>query len=335
MCLSRFHLLTLACAFCALFSAFESQAQLQWPASWQLEVGTSAHVAGYSGDIGHRGDYGVLSDTQWHLIQPGGGLHARAVQQGKRIGFNLDVRRINIQGADSTTNRVVGFVRNLHFRNAMTEIAGSIDYPLLRLGGQSGGWTLMHSFRAQGGVAIVHHAPEAQVDRQNLCYDLLVEMGYTTPGQWHDLRSVRTEGDTYAEWIMALPIGFSWTLSADNGSGRPWHFTLSGLWRVTWTDRLDDIHDQYADPWGMSPLGLALTSQSNPWDQPPCAEAPNISTFQYQQGLEAERQPTRGNADTNDCYFTIGLKVSRSLVAAKTPTFHKKRFRGPRVNNKR
>jgi len=63
--------------------------------------------------------------------------------------------------------------------------------------------------------------------------------------------------------------------------------------------------------------------------------APSISTFQYQQGLEEDQQPIRGNADTRDMYFTIGLKVSRSLVAAPSQTFHRKRFRGPRVNNKR
>ena len=38
-------------------------------------------------------------------------------------------------------------------------------------------------------------------------------MGYTTPGEWHDLRSMRTEGDTYAEYVATLPMGLSWTVS--------------------------------------------------------------------------------------------------------------------------
>ncbi len=331
MGLSRFYLLGL----CALLLVCATPAKGQWFEQWELEAGISAHVSGYSGDIGNKGNYGVFSDTQWYLIQSGGGIGFRAHPKGKRMGINLDVRRIRIQGADSLSNKAVAFVRNLHFCNNMTEFAATADYPLLRLGSQWGRLSVMHSLRAELGVALLHHTPKAQVDRHNICYDLLLEMGYTSSGEWHDLRTMRTEGDTYAQWVATVPFGLSWTLSADNGSGRPWHVTLSGLFRYTWTDRLDDIHDQYADPWEMSPLGLALTSQSNPTDQPPCAMAPSISTFQYQQGLEPDRQPTRGNADTRDMYFTIGLKVSRSLVASPTQTFHRKRFRGPRVNNKR
>lgn len=335
MCLSRDHLPLIVAGLLLWATSATATAQLSWPADWQLEAGTSAHVAGYCGDIGHKGPYGLLSSTQWHLVQMGGGLAVRAQQSGKRTGINLDVRRIRIQGADSASNNAVTFVRNLHFRNEMTEIAATADYPLLRLGGNIGAWTLNHRFSGTAGVALLHHAPMARVDRDNLCYDKLIELGYMDGDEWHDLRTVRTEGDSYAKWVTTLPLGMSWTVSADNGSGRPWHITLSGLVRWTWTDRLDDIHDQYADPWGMTPLGLALTSQSNPSDLPPCANPPSLSTFQFQQGLQDERQPTRGNAETRDFYWTMGLKVTRSLFAVPSQTFHKKRFRGPRVENKR
>ena len=334
MCLSR-PFLPLTVLVLGLLCFHSSDAQMAWPKGWQIEAGLSTHVAGYCGDIGHKGSYGVFSDTQWNLIQMGGGAGVRIQQSGKRIGVNLDVRRIRIQGADSMSNKAIAFIRNLHFKNEMTEWAATVDYPLLRLGGQMGSWTMIHSFRGQAGLGIVHHAPMAQVDRDNICYDLLIDLGYTTPGEWHDLRSMRTEGDSYAKYVASVPVGLSWTLTADNGSGKPWHVTLSGIWRWTWTDRLDDIHDQYANPWEMSPLGLALTSQSNTSDLPPCADLPGLSTFQFQQGLDPERQPIRGNASTRDMYFTIGLKVSRSLVAGRTETFHKKRFRGPRVVNKR
>ena len=333
MCLSRS--LFFALAFLALGCTTTADAQSRLSQGWQFEAGASAHVSGYCGDIGHKGSYGVFSDTQWNLVQMGGGFGARAQQSGKRLGLNFDIRRIRIQGADSMSNKVVAFVRNLHFKNEMTEWALSADYPLLRLGGQMGSITMMHSLRLNAGIALLHHAPMAQVDTDNSCYDLLVEMGYTTPGAWHDLRSMRTEGDTYAEYVATVPLGISWTMSVDNGSGKPWHITLNGVWRWTWTDRLDDIRDQYANPWEMTPLGLALTTQSNPNDLPPCAEAPSISTFQFQQGLDLARQPIRGNVATSDMYFTVGLKVARSLTASSTETFHKKRFRGPRVVNKR
>lgn len=328
----RYLLPLLLCLFAC--PALDSQAQ-HAATAWQVEVGTSVHLSGYCGDIGNKGEYGVFSDTQWYLMRPGAGVHARAIQSGKRVGFNFEARRIRIQGADSLSNKAVAFVRNLHFRNDMTELAASADFPLLRLGGQGAGWTLVHTFRAQVGLALLHHAPRAQVDRDNLSYDLLIASGYTTPDAWHDLRTAQTEGSTYARWVATIPIGLSWNLSADNGSGRPWHVSLVGLWRWTFTDRLDDIHDQYANPWEMTPLGIALSSQSNPADQPPCADMPGLSTFQYQQGLDQDRQPIRGNKETNDMYFTIGLKASRSLFSEPTPSFHKKRFRGPRVNNKR
>mgnify|MGYP000005617246 FL=1 len=324
-----------AAVLLVLLAPLGASAQVRSSQTWHIELGASTHVSGYCGDIGHKGSYGVFSDTQWNLVQMGGGLGARFQQSGKRLGLNFDLRRIRIQGADSMSNKVVSFVRNLHFKNEMTEWAFTADYPLLRLGGQVGAFTMVHSLRANAGIALLHHAPMAQVDRNNICYDQLIEMGYTTPGEWHDLRSMRTEGDTYAEYVATIPLGISWTLSADNGSGRPWHFTLSGLWRWTWTDRLDDIRDQYANPWEMTPLGLALSTQSNPDDMPPCAEPPSLSTFQFQQGLDLERQPIRGNITTRDMYFTIGFKAARSLTSSGIETFHKKRFRGPRVVSKR
>ena len=331
MDLSRALLIAALVALFALPHAVEAQRPL--PSGWQLEAGMSGHVAGYIGDIGHQGRYGVLSDTQWHLVQGGIGLHLRGHQRGKRAGFNLDIRQIRIQGADSASNNAIAFVRNLHFRNEMTEISATADWPLLRLGGRLNGWTLGYQLRLQGGFALLHHAPQARVDVNNLCYDVLTELGYTAQGQWHDLRSLRTEGTGYAEWVMTVPIGLSWTFTADPGTGKPWHITLQGLWRFTRTDYLDDIHDRFADPWMMSPLGLALSSQANPDDLPPCARVPNISTYQYQQGSNA--QAIRGNAETRDAYWTVGIKVAKSLTSPPTPTFHKRRFRGHRVENKR
>jgi hypothetical protein len=311
------------------------EAQLSPSNGWHIEAGVSSHVSGYSGDIGHQGQYGILSDTQWHLIRLGVGVSVRAQQPGKRIGWNIDCRHIRIQGADSASNNAVAFMRNLHFRNDMIEIAATADFPLLRFSGQLGPWSLSHHLRAEGGLALLHHAPKAQVDRDNLCYAILNELGVNTPGQWHDLRGLETEGAAYAQWVMTLPIGFSYTFSADRGNGRPWHMTLTGLYRFTRTDRLDDIESQYANPWEMSPLGLGLSSQSNPSDIPPCANATNISTYQYQQGLSAERQAIRGNSATRDAYWTLGLTLAKSLTASTSNVFHKKRFRGQKVVNKR
>ena len=141
------------------------------------------------------------------------------------------------------------------------------------------------------GLALLHHAPMAQVDIHNLSYGRLNELGLNTPGQWHDLRALRTEGVDYAQWVMAVPIGLSYTLSARSGSGKPLHLTLTGFWRFTQTDQLDDIGSQYSDPWKMSPLGLAMSSQSNPDDMPPCAEAPNISTCSISRDWRQNAKP--------------------------------------------
>ncbi|MGB1573517.1 MAG: hypothetical protein ACPG85_04505, partial [Flavobacteriales bacterium] len=88
MDLSRALLIAATAALCAF--PWSAEAQRPLPSGWQLEAGLSGHVAGYSGDIGHKGSYGVLSDTQWHLVQGGVGAHIRAHQRGKRAGWNLD-----------------------------------------------------------------------------------------------------------------------------------------------------------------------------------------------------------------------------------------------------
>ena len=310
-----------------------TDAQKAMASGWQLEAGFSGHIAGYSGDIGNKGDFGALSDTQWELIKAGFGAHIRAQQRGKRLGWNLDLRRILIQGADSLSNSATAYVRNLHFRNEMLEFSATADWTFLRFGRQLGGWKLANQLRLQAGLALLHHAPQAKVDPDNLSYDVLIELGYTSPGQWHDLRSLRTEGIDYAEWVVTIPMGFSWTLTADRGTGKPWHITLSSLWRVTRTDHLDDIHSRFADPWKMTPLGLGLSSQTNPNDLPPGTPMPSFTAYQYQQG--ANSQAIRGNANSRDAYWTIGITVAKSLSSTPTHTFFKRRFRGLKVENKR
>ena len=331
MFLSRALLIAACAAFVVIPT--HTNAQKAFASGWQLEAGFSGHISGYNGDIGNKGRYGALSDTQWNLIQAGGGAHVRAHQRGKRLGWNFDIRQVRIQGADSVSNNATAYVRNLHFRNDMLEFSATADWPLLRFGSQAGGWKLGNQLLLQGGLALLHHAPEARVDTDNLSYGVLTELGYTSPGQWHDLRSLRTEGIDYAKWIVTMPIGFSWTLTADPGTGRPWHITLSGLWRVTQTDHLDDIHSRFADPWQMTPLGLGLSSQTNPNDLPPNTPMPSLTSYQYQQG--SSNQAIRGNADSRDAYWTAGITVAKSLNPTPTPTFFKRRFRGLRVENKR
>ena len=309
--------------------------QVRPPQHWQWEAGVSAHASGYSGDIGNKGQYGALSDTQWDLVQGGFGLHFRGQPRGQRIGWNLDLRRVHIQGADSLSNNFVAVGRNLHFRNRMTELATTADVAVLRFSRSAGMVSLSHQLKIQAGLALVHHAPEAQLDRDNLLFDDLSASGFNTPGEWHDLRAVQTEGVDYAKTVLAAPIGFAWTCTLDRGTGTPWHITLSGLWRLTRTDRLDDIHSRYVDKLSVSALAFGLSSQANTDDLPHGEESPSLSNYQYMPGVEAERQAVRGNANTRDHYWTFGLTVAKSLTPTPVQAFHRQRFRGPRVENKR
>jgi len=318
-----------------LFGGSSLQAQFRMPQHWQWEAGASAHVSGYSGDIGNKGDLGALTDTQWDCVLPGVGLHMRGQQRGQRLGWNLDLRRIAIQGADSLSNNVVAVGRNLHFRNRMTELAATADLAVLRFGRSVGMLSLTHQLKLQAGMALLHHRPEAQVDRQNLMYDDLLTSGFITPGEWHDLRSLRTEGVDYAKTVLTAPIGFAWTCSMGTGFGTPWHVTVSALWRMTRTDRLDDIHSRYVDNMSVSALAFALSSQANPDDLPTEEGAASLSNYQYAPGVDAERQAVRGNADTHDHYWTFGVTVAKSLSPTPVGAFHRQRFRGPRVENKR
>ncbi len=334
MDLSRAHLMAVLTVW-TLCGPLQLDAQFRMPQHWQWEAGVSTHVSGYSGDIGNKGDLGALTDTQWDCVQAGLGLHFRGQQRGKRLGWNLDLRRIRIQGADSLSNNVVAAGRNLHFRNRMTELAATADVAVLRFSRSAGMLSMSHQLKLQGGVALLHHAPEAQVDRQNLMFDDLVTSGFITPGEWHDLRSVQTEGVDYAKTVLTAPIGFAWTCSMGSGMGTPWHVTVSALWRMTRTDRLDDIHSRYVDNLSVSALAFGLSSQANPDDLPTEEGTPSLNNYQYMPGVDAGSQAIRGNANTRDHYWTFGVTVAKSLSPTPVSAFHRQRFRGPRVENKR
>ena len=334
MVLSRAALFT-AWAVWALCGPLQLSAQLRMPQHWQWEAGVSAHVSGYSGDIGNKGDLGALTDTQWGCVQSGLGVHFRGQQRGKRVGWNLDLRRIHIEGADSLSNNLVAIGRNLHFRNRMTELAATADVAVLRFSRSAGMVSLSHQLKLQGGLALLHHTPEAQLDRDNLLFDDLNTSGFNTPGEWHDLRAIQTEGVDYAKTVVTAPMGFAWTCSFDRGMGTPWHVTVSALWRLTRTDRLDDIHSRYVDNLSVSALAFGLSSQANPDDLPTEEGTPSLTNYQYMPGVEAERQAVRGNAATRDQYWTFGVTVAKSLSKTPVQAFHRQRFRGPRVENKR
>lgn len=293
--------------FIAIFSfVLNSSAQKEI----QYEAGMLLGGANYLGEIGGIDDpRASILDVRLGQTTPtvGGffriGLHPR-------IGLKTSVNFVQIKGEDASSTNPARRARNLNFRNRMVEfgLTAEIIYAslgdLTNEGSSNPNFTTNLDFTVFGGFYGVLHNPTARItfDPNNMWED-----------RYYELRPLRTEGqmEEYAKLIAAIPFGFGFNVNVRN----TWKFGLEASYRTTFTDYLDDISGQYADPSTLDPLAQALSSQSNEYvialiNDP---SSGSVANHQY-----SEAGTYRGNPLTNDGYGTIQFTISKVLKTTQS-----------------
>lgn len=293
--------------FIAIFSfVLNSSAQKEI----QYEAGMLLGGANYLGEIGGIDDpRASILDVRLDQTTPtvGGffriGLHPR-------IGLKTSVNFVQIKGEDASSTNPARRARNLNFRNRMVEfgLTAEIIYAslgdLTNEGSSNPNFTTNLDFTVFGGFYGVLHNPTARItfDPNNMWED-----------RYYELRPLRTEGqmEEYAKLIAAIPFGFGFNVNVRN----TWKFGLEASYRTTFTDYLDDISGQYADPSTLDPLAQALSSQSNEFvialiNDP---SSGSVANHQY-----SEAGTYRGNPMTNDGYGTIQFTISKVLKTTQS-----------------
>lgn len=270
-------------------------------AQWLLDYGFSLGASNYLGDIGGkektRRDFLAdmkLAKTRWNV----GGFVRYKVHQKVSVKLGLDYLRI--EGNDKLSSNPARNTRNLNFRNDMfdLELTGQVFF--FEDNDLGNTYRYRNGFRAYffAGVGAYYSNPKAFVD-----------------GSYVALRPLHTEGKSYSPIGVCIPagVGFYFTIHKKHRIGYELNY------RTTFTDYLDDISGNYADPAGMSPEGAALSNRTGELTDIDPAFAKN---FGYDSKNDVGNK--RGDQTHKDAFMTMSL--SYSYVLRGKSSFYRGRY---------
>lgn len=270
--------------------------------NWDFGIGIGA--ANPLGDMGGkeltRRDF--VSDLKFKQTQLAGKVFAR-YKIGRMFTIKAGVDYACLRGADSLTTNPARHYRNLSFRNQTFNMNAMCQFNFYEETDLGNTYRYKDSFKAFIGLGVgaLYHNPKAFYQ-----------------GSWVELRPLMTEGYAYKKFTVAIPaeIGFNFTINKNYRIG--WNFT----WVTTFTDYLDDVSSNYADPSTFSnPLSIALADRTNH----AAANAYGASltpsepgwgnNFGYGTSI-VEGKPhfnKRGDSSHNDSYLTSTIELSYVL----------------------
>ncbi|NNC82438.1 MAG: hypothetical protein HKN79_02595 [Flavobacteriales bacterium] len=258
--------------------ALVDESAAQKPVDPYGEIGITAGYSYYIGDINPYKHLGPRKKFAF------GGLYRFNLT--KRHAVRLHAKRLHVEAYDSDNEDPDLVNRNLNFRNKMTELAMilEINFYEYRLGRIGTGFT-PYVF---GGLAYFNMNPEAELD-----------------GAYYELIDIHTEAqgatgydDPYGRGHLAIPFG----LGLKAGFGKRLALNLEWGIRRTWTDYIDDVSGQYADPSLVRDnAGLELAAElADRSLEPMGPDGSNIGLL-------------RGNPENRDWYIYTGLILSVRL----------------------
>lgn len=284
-----------------------------------VSVGFQANAMNYFGDI----PAGVL------YTRPGASVFVSRKLSPTfhaRLGFTWG----RIQADDFSSPETSGtYARNLHFRNDLKELSVQIVKDVIGSYGKHGKRAYFTPYFVAG-IALVHSNPQAK---------LPTNLG----NEWVDLQPLGTEGQgrsgyaqPYNKIQFVIPLGFGLKWKID----KRWDFGMEIVPRITFTDYLDDVSNEYPEMADLgNPLSVAFSNRTLELEAAVSGEARNFETITQGFGetysyigfdgltyrtLESFRrgQSTRGNPNSKDFYFVTGFHLSYIVnVGLKCPQF--------------
>ena len=248
---------------CTLLTAFHLNAQY-------FEVGT------YTGGCNYLGD---LSGQKLLLegLHPVLGVFGR-YNATKYLSLKASVSRGMISGSDEFSRSATIRERNLSFRSNLFEMAvtGEVNFSAYNIRAMKTGVPYFFT-----GVALTHFNPEAEMR-----------------GSWYYLQPLRTEGNKYSRYTVAVPFG----LGAKFSLSYKVNFGLEIGARKVFTDYLDDVSTAYPDI--IELRRIAATTAALAY------RSPEVTGEFGKNPLGADR----GDASNQDWYFFGGLTISVNLT---------------------
>jgi hypothetical protein len=298
-----------------------------------LAVGFQVNTANYFGDLN---PFDRFLSTEIKFTQPSFAIHAT-----KKITPHLFIRSSFslawLKGDDYTSanpNDNIAkyrYIRNAHFRNRIAEFALLGVYELR----PNKGLYFRRRFFSPyvfAGIALFHHNPQARTPS---------DLGT----QWVDLQPLGTEGQgqpgfrkKYSRIQPAIPFGFGAKFKVTNRIDLGWEMGI----RFTFTDFLDDVSGNYADPGDLSsdlsrvmanrtlePFGQLTGGSRTTQINRLLGEFGGGQPFEFI-GSDGQLYKTfngygragdqRGSASTKDYYVFTGFRINYLLKVGQPPS---------------
>lgn len=280
---------------CLSLSPLLSKAQYYW------DFGGGIGVSNMLGEMGGkeltRRDF--VSDLKFQETRQSGNLFAR-YKIGQMFSVKAGINYACLRGADSLSDNPARFYRNLSVRNQTFGVDAMCEFYFYEINDLGHTYRYKDNFRAfiGFGAGALYHNPKAYYQ-----------------GEWVKLRPLMTENHKYTKVTMILPaeLGFYFTLNKHYRIG--WNLT----WVTTFTDYLDDVSTQYADPATLSsPTAVALSDRTNHYqaDQYGAGLTPPQQGFGNNFGYgvyTVDGSPhynKRGDSSHNDSFLTSNVEFS-------------------------
>ena len=240
-------------------------------------IGTG--TAKYFGDMANPGE--LFKGAKWNIE---GGLEYRI---DSRFSARASLTAFQFKGGDEFADDEGRKVRNLSFTTTAFELAGTGTVQLFADGARYYQRKPINVFLLAG-VGVTWYVPKGI--STNTYHD-----GSPNPsaGKMVTLRNLKTEQVKYSPFTVAIPIGGGVKMMTT-----PFlNITVSGAYRFTFTDYLDDMSTVYP--------GIEAFED-------PLAAAMSDKRFELD-GVVQKTGAIRGNPDKNDGYFIISFRADYFL----------------------
>jgi hypothetical protein len=222
----------------------------------ELQIGIGATQ--FNGDLGGAEGIGrdySLKDIDW----PSTGV---AFWLGYRQRFHpyfattTSFCVFNLKGDDALSEEPSRNARNLHFRSLGIEVQQRLEFifaanekfgSTFNLPGQYSKKSRSQQYYVFGGLGLCYFNPKAQ----------------NADGDWVALRNLRTENQDkpYSPLTFTIPMGIGFRM----GISKMWRVGLELAYVKTFTDYMDDVSTNYADPSLLSSEGAYFSNPDSPY----------------------------------------------------------------------
>jgi len=198
-----------------------------------------------------------------------------------RISGRFHFQYQHFSGKDTDTTR------NLSFRSNNLELGLTGTITLFDEGGAYFGKRMVNPYLIAG-FAMARIKPRADIPAEYAGSPL------PDAGKYTSLRELMTEGNEYKRWQPVIPLG----VGGEFAINYFFSIQVEAIWRLTFTDYLDDVSSTYIDQSSFgNPVAAALADRR-----------PEV-------GLTPADAGTPRGASGNDSYLSLNIKLAYNIPA--------------------